>query len=91
MRAAGDGGELRFGGQIVADLAAWDAEVWDGGELVGKARLASEPNSYYMEHGHDFKLTLFLGKMDIRGQAVTAVVADGYLHFHLRRERDGKK
>ena len=87
MHAAGDGGELRLGGQIVADLSAWDAEIMDGGELVGKARLASVPNSFSMEHGHDFRLVLYLGRMEMRGPALTAVVADGYLHFHLRREK----
>ena len=87
MHAAGDGGELRLGGQIVAELAAWDAEVLEGGEFVGKARLAAQPNTFYLEHGHGFKLILYLGKMEVRGDAATAVVADGHLHFHLRREK----
>ena len=87
MRAVGDDGELRLGGQIVAELAAWDAEIMEGGEFVGKARLASPPNMYYMEHGRGFQLVLWIGHMEVRGEAVTAVVADGYLHFHLRREK----
>jgi len=87
MHAAGDGGVLRLGGQIVADLAAWDAEIWEGGEFVGKAQLAAPPNTFYLEHGHGFTLILYMGRMEVRGEAVTAVVADGYLHFHLRRER----
>ena len=87
MRAVGDDGELRLGGQVVAELAAWDAEVMERGEFVGKARLASPPNTYYLEHGHGFQLILWIGHMEVRGEAVTAVVADGYLHFHLRREK----
>jgi hypothetical protein len=78
---------LRYGGQIVAELLRWDADIMEGGDLVGKARLASPPNEFYMEHAANrLKLVLWLGKTDIRGKAETATMIDGLLHFHLRRE-----